>query len=94
MNKNIAWWMKPLQRNEDVESLGGFSRGQRIEAHEVYKTQWRPAYIVSFTLPGRNKNPGCYIQWLDVLPGDMSKSQGGWQPLSALRLPVEAEVVS
>lgn len=85
MDAAKIWWAEPMILDRDIESLGGYHRGQDVEAHEVYKTEWRPAYIVSFTQGGRSKSAGCYIQWKDVTPGDFSKSSGGWQPLSAIR---------
>ena len=61
-----------------IQSLGGYTVGQHVEAREVYQSQWRPARIVSFSddIYGH----GCYLQWLDIAPGDFSKSQGGWHP--------------
>ena len=69
--------------SEHIVSLNGYRLGQRVEAREVYSPVWRPAVIDSFTT--HRDGPGCYLHWLDVDPGDLSKSQGGWQPLSAIR---------
>ncbi len=59
--------------------------GQKVEALAYGQKVWRPAYVVSLTPENTRVGPGCYIQWLDVNPSNLSQSQGGWQPLHCVR---------
>lgn len=69
----------------EIQELNGFKRGQRVLAREAYKKDWRPAYIAQLTFQSESISGGAYISWLDVTPGDFSKSAGGWHPLHTLR---------
>lgn len=80
--------------NIEIESLGGFKRGQRVEAQSAYSRVWRPAYISRFTPKTYNHEEGCYLYWRDVDPNNSLQSSGGWCPLRWVRDEVPAEVIS
>lgn len=58
--------------------------GQQIEAKDINR-KWRPARVVGVTPANSNVGEGRYVQWLDVDPNDLSKSQSAWVTLDCTR---------
>lgn len=68
-----------------MKNIIKLSPGMKVEAREYVSGKWRPATVVSLTPPNLRVGAGAYLQWDDVNPSDMSKSQGGWQPDYCIR---------